>query len=205
MVDETNQGDLEGELDGAVILGVADHSGVDAAPGKVERFTGWRTPRQLWEPLDQAVGGFAVDAAADADNHLVADWFGPGSPIGEDALSIDEWPNPAWCNPPYGRGLTKWLDKFNQQASLGVNIIALLPAYVERKWWHEKIIIPGADVIFLVGRVAFEKPGSLVRSQPRDPSALVIYGPTSAGRVGWLDWRKREVASDESGDRDSQS
>lgn len=168
----------------------------------VKTFTAWRTPAALWQPLDQAVGGFAVDAAADASNHIVPDWYGPGSTIGEDALSLPEWMNPAWCNPPYGRGLEKWLDKFIEQGRMGVNVVALLPAYVDRLWWHEKVVKVGADIIFLVGRVPFERvdeEGNVVTgSQPRDPSALVIYGPTASGRTGWLDWRKKKEENEPS-------
>lgn len=156
-------------------------------------YTSWRTPRRLFDPLSKSVR-FEVDAAADLDNHLVVPWYGPDSPLGEDALQIDSWLSPAWCNPPYGKGLGAWLDKFIEQAELGNSVVALLPAYVERLWWHEKVVKAGADIIFLVGRVAFER-GDLVEgakqpNQPRDPSALVLYGPTSTGRVGWLVWKK---------------
>ena len=167
--------------------------------------TSWRTPRVLFDRLDSALGGFSVDAAADETNHLVSSWYGPGSVLGEDALAVDEWLNPAWCNPPYGKGLGRWLDKFLEQGARGVGIVSLLPAYVERKWWHEKVVRPGADIIFLVGRVQFDRladDGTVVPgTQPRDPSALVIYGPSANGRVGWLDW-KREKNAQVSSDRD---
>ena len=165
-------------------------------------YTAWETPRELFDHLNSAVGGFAVDAAADQANRLVSDWYGPGSPLGEDALEVEEWLSPAWCNPPYGRGLTKWLEKFNQQGQLGVHVVALLPAYVERVWWKTRVVDTGADIIFLTGRVSFVRGDGQPASSPRDPSALVIFGPSSSGRVGWLDWRKRpsnvnkEVASD---------
>lgn len=159
-------------------------------------YTSWRTPARLFKPLDVAVGGFAVDAAADESNHLTPEWYGPGSVLGEDALDVYEWLNPAWCNPPYGKGMDKWLDKFIEQAQLGVNIVTLLPAYTGTLWWHEKVVKAGADIIFLVGRVQHERVGEdgyvVVGTQPRHDSALVIYGPTATGRTGWLDWRKND-------------
>jgi hypothetical protein len=189
--------------------------------------------------LDTAVGGFAVDAAADQYNHLCETWYGPGSEH-EDALAVKTWASPAWCNPPYTRdGITDWLKKFREQGYAGVNVVALIPASVETEWWYEHVAAAvesgAADLIFLKGRVMFQRPcshcdgsgtcrmvleglghccdiegdlcevcggkGSVSRGAPRFPSAIVIYGPTAMGKVGWLDWRKRaEVSSD--GDAD---
>lgn len=195
----------------------------------MKTFTEWQTPKALFKHLDTAAGGFAVDAAANKQNALIERYYGPGSPLGEDALAIPEWLSPAWCNPPYGKGITKWVDKFLEQGQLGVSTVALLPAYTDRHWWYEKIVQPGADIIFLVGRVQFERPckacsgtgksmfastpptpaegscaacnatGSVPGTQPYNASAIVVFGPTAAGRTGWLDWRKKlnaEVAGD---------
>ena len=78
--------------------------------------------------------------------------------------------------------------------------MALLPAYVERKWWKEKVVDPKADIIFLVGRVAFERPneaGQIVPGlAPRDPSAIVIFGPTATGLVGWYEWKRKKETND---------
>lgn len=174
------------------------------------KFTGWRTPKELFRQLNYASGGFAVDAAADNQNHLTDLWYGSGG-IAEDALAVDKWLSPAWCNPPYGKELQPFLDKILQQHEQGGTIVALLPAYTERQWWFDKVV-PYADILFLVGRVAFYRPcltclGTGVeegsdcgqcsasgidpkRSQPRDASAICIYAPDSNGKVGWLDWMK---------------
>jgi phage N-6-adenine-methyltransferase len=185
-------------------------------------FTGWRTPRELFEPIALSVGGFAIDAAADSGNTLLPRWYGPGSELGEDALAEEEWLSPAFCNPPYGKGIEVWLRKFQEQARKGVSVVALLPARVETRWWYE-LVVPFADILFLVGRVPFERAcekcglasaalkgdgtggdASLVcadcaftvpnptpyHTQPDHASAVVIYSPQSAGRVGWLDWKK---------------
>lgn len=173
-----------------------------------ETFTGWRTPKRLFNKLDRSIGGFAVDAAADSTNHLVPAWYGEGG-VYPDALLVERWLSPAWCNPPYGKGLQSYLDKILEQLEMGCTIMALLPAYTERKWWFEKVV-PYADILFLVGRVPFERPcagcggtgraeesecGSCnatgvdnKKSQPRDPSAICIFTPGATGRVGWLEW-----------------
>ena len=133
--------------------------------------------------------GFAVDAAADHTNHLCPSWYGPGG-VYEDALSVPEWLSPAFCNPPYGKGIDKWLEKFIEQTSLGVTTVALLPARTESRWWAEGII-GKAEIIFLTGRVPFWKPGLDKPSQPDHPSAVCIYSPLGpSAQPRWLDWRR---------------
>lgn len=104
--------------------------------------------------------GFKVDAAADSANHLVDQWYGPGSSLGEDALAVPKWLSPAWCNPPYGKGIEAWLDKFVEQAELGNQVVALLPARVETQWWRKYVVDSKADILFLIGRVPFGRPCS---------------------------------------------
>lgn len=154
-----------------------------------ETFTGWRTPSILFEYLNKAVG-FNVDAAADASNHLLPNWYGPDSPLETDALAVENWLSPAYCNPPYGKGLDKWLKKFVEQQKLGNTVVALLPANTEVGWWY-KFVVPYADILFLVGRVPFEGHPDGKKTQPDHASAIVMYSPFSTGRVDWLDWKTR--------------
>lgn len=151
--------------------------------------TDWQTPRGFFDHLD-SVCHFAVDAAANESNHLLPSWYGPNSPLGEDALTVPKWLSPAWCNPPYGSGIEKWLDKFVEQRGLGNIIVALLPARVETRWWYEKVINQRVDVMMLVGRVPFEHPTLKKKTQPDHASALLIYGPENTGRVTWVDWKR---------------
>lgn len=158
-----------------------------------EKRTDWRTPRELFDLINSSINdgeGCAVDAAADSSNHLVPDWYGPGSVLGEDALAIPVWASPAWCNPPYDRDIKKWLHKFIQQQAIGKTIIALLPAKTDTNWWHD-MVVPYADTLFLKGRVAFEPADdALTDFNPKFASALCIYHSAHQPTVKWLDWRK---------------
>jgi phage N-6-adenine-methyltransferase len=150
----------------------------------------WQTPPLLFNALHYTCN-FKVDAAASGENHLVEDWYGPGSPLGEDALAVEKWLSPAWCNPPYGKGIERWLDKFIEESTIHHGkVVALLPARVETRWWYEKVV-PWCDIIFLVGRVPFLLPGREKPSQPDHASALCIYEPTSSGKVSWIDWKAK--------------
>lgn len=154
--------------------------------------TNWQTPRSLFDKLEHTVGRFAVDAAASSDTRLCDLYYGPGSPLGEDALEVEKWLSPAWCNPPYGRGITQWIDKFIQQATLGVTTVALLPARVDARWWY-KGVVENAGILFLVGRVPFVDPARQKPSQPDHASAVCLFEPgfESAGKCSWLEWRKK--------------
>lgn len=171
-------------------------------------YTEWQTPRDLFNWLNLTCE-FKVDAAANGENHLLPDWYGPGSVLGEDALAVERWLSPAFCNPPYGRGIETWLDKFIEQERLGSTVVALLPANVETRWWYEKVVNAGADIFFLVGRVPYLRPDRVRVSQPDHPTAVVMYQPQMCNRIGWLDWKEKitnvrltqEVVSNEGLDR----
>ena len=151
--------------------------------------TDWQTPRELYELLDRLVGGFVLDAAADTNNHLHPKWYGPGSNLSTDAHNVPVWLSPAFCNPPYGRGIEKWLGKFIEQAKLGNTVMALLPARTETRWWYD-YVVPNSSIYFLVGRVPFIDPVRTKSSQPDHGSAVCKFGPnTRDGLVAWLDWR----------------
>lgn len=156
--------------------------------------TNWKTPRILYDELDRSVGGFLCDAAADHGNSLHGSFYGPGSAIGEDALVIERWLSPAFCNPPYGKGIEKWLMKFIEQAKLGVTTVALLPARVETRWWYDYVVAM-ASIVFLVGRVPFIDVSRTKPTQPDHGSAVCLFEPElHGGNVCWLDWKARITA-----------
>ena len=151
--------------------------------------TDWGTPKVLFDPLNELLQ-FKVDAAADSSNHLLPEWYGPGSLLGEDALDVPIWLSPAWCNPPYGRGIERWLKKFIEQKELGNRVVALVPARTEVRWWYD-YVVPEANIIFLVGRVPFVDPARTKPTQPDHGSALLTYEPGSGQNITWIDWKAR--------------
>lgn len=126
----------------------------------------WETPDWLFHEWD-AKYHFILDAAADATNHKVDRWFGPG---GEhpNALTVD-WPlneGNIWLNPPYSKGLQS---KFVRKARMEVrqkpfNVVCLLPARTDTKLFHDVILPHAKKVQFLRGRIQFISPmGPLLR------------------------------------------
>ena len=72
-----------------------------------------------------------------------------------------------FCNPPYGPGLSKWLER-GLEANLAV---FLIPARTDTRWFHE-IVMPNAkEIRFIKGRLKF---GDAVNGAPF-PSMIVVF------------------------------
>ncbi|WP_205408899.1 DNA N-6-adenine-methyltransferase [Listeria goaensis] len=103
----------------------------------------WETPPALFDELNREFQ-FTLDAAADANNHKCDVWFSEEN----DALN-QKWRGSVFCNPPYEKELSKFIEK----------------AYVESKQDYNKQVVllipvfPYAEIRFLKGRVKFELKG----------------------------------------------
>lgn len=93
----------------------------------------WRTLRTLYARL--IAGRF--DTSDRHDGHF-------------DALIV-RWPEPWFCNPPYGRALPQWT-RIMSTSGRGV---ALLPARTDTAWFHD-FVLPFARLEFLRGRLHFD-------------------------------------------------
>lgn len=77
-----------------------------------------------------------------------------------------------YVNPPYGRGIERWLARCADAGAAGAELIALVPARTDAKWWQSHVTT--ADVVcFWRGRLRFVGAPS---SAPF-PSALAYWGP----------------------------
>ena len=80
-----------------------------------------------------------------------------------------EWVGVCWCNPPYGRGIGKWMKKAAEASAI---VVCLVPARTDTKWFHEWVL-NRAEIRFIRGRLHFN--GS--KNSAPFPSMLVIYRP----------------------------
>src|SRR5688572_1829312 len=126
----------------------------------------WATPWDLFRPLAEEFR-FDVDVCAVPENAKCERFFSPD----EDGLS-KRWEGVCWCNPPYGRGIGKWVQKAAESAGEGATVVCLLPARTDTRWWHDFVMKEG-EVRFLRGRVKF---GDSKNSAPF-PSAVVVFRP----------------------------
>ncbi|MGI0129936.1 MAG: hypothetical protein ACREEC_07290, partial [Thermoplasmata archaeon] len=68
-----------------------------------------------------------------------------------DAL-VDDWPEPWYCNPPYGRALRDWLPRMIGRG------VALLPVRTDTRWFHV-YVQDRARIEFLRGRLRYDGTG----------------------------------------------
>lgn len=130
----------------------------------------WETPPALFAELNEQFGPFDLDVAASPKNALTQDFF----TVETDALTRP-WHGTAYCNPPYGRVIGKWVAKAKHEAIAGhAAVVMLLPARTDTAWWHEHVIAGGAEVQFVRGRIYFRIDGQPVGPAPF-PSAIVVF------------------------------
>lgn len=123
----------------------------------------WETPQDIFDKLSEEFGGFDLDVCATPENAKCPRFYTKE----QDGLS-QEWSGKCWMNPPYGREISKWVEKAAQsKADL---VVCLLPARTDTKWFHNWCI-PKGEVRFLPGRLKF---GCSKNSAPF-PSMIVIF------------------------------
>jgi hypothetical protein len=158
----------------------------------------WETPPELFDTLWEEFGGFDCDPCCHVTDYTARRVLTAGSTrgalvytaqpeegaSGTDGLNLP-WDGQVYMNPPYGRGISAWVQKavgevMKGNASL---VVALLPARTDTKWWQEFVcshVVPYGrchchglvdEVRFLPGRLRFV---GAPASAPF-PSAIVVW------------------------------
>lgn len=129
----------------------------------------WSTPQAFFDSLN-AEFGFNLDVCALPENTKCSRFYSPA----DDGLS-QPWKGTCWCNPPYGREISKWVRKAHESAQDGATVVCLLPARTDTAWWHD-YVAKAADIRFIRGRLKF---GNATHNAPF-PSAVVVFRPGAA-------------------------
>lgn len=124
----------------------------------------WATPQWLFDELDREFH-FTLDVCASEENAKCKNFF---SKV-QDGLQ-QEWTGTIWCNPPYGRQITKWVEKASQTAENGHTAVMLIPARTDTAWFHD-YCYGKAELRFVRGRVKF---GGAKYNAPF-PSLIVVF------------------------------
>ena len=124
----------------------------------------WESPQYLFDGLN-AEFGFDRDLCATPENAKCREFFTPD----DDAL-VQRWEGVCWMNPPYGRGIERWMKKAFESAQAGATVVCLIPARTDTKWWHD-YVMKADEIRFLRGRLKF---GNSKNSAPF-PSAVVVF------------------------------
>ena len=123
----------------------------------------WETPQDFFDSLNKKFN-FLLDVAADESNHKCQRYFD------ETANGLQQpWTERNWMNPPYGRKISEWCRKADEEAQKGNLTVALLPARTDTKWYHD--YCAKWHVCFVKGRIHFSGGGSAPF-----PNMIVFFG-----------------------------
>jgi len=120
----------------------------------------WYTPKSVFDALGV---GFDLDVCSPG---LDKTWV-PAEyafTIEDDGLT-SPWAGFVWCNPPYGKGIDKWISRMAEHD----NGIALLPARPDTAWFYE-MSETACLVKFVRGRIRFH-PGDKHAPNTGSPGA----------------------------------
>jgi len=123
----------------------------------------WATPQDFFDKLNKEFH-FNVDVCATDENAKCKKYC----TILKDGLKYDWNKQNVWCNPPYGRDISKWVKKASE--TTGGVVVMLLPARTDTKYFHD-YIYGKAEIRFIKGRLKF---GDGKNSAPF-PSMIVVF------------------------------
>lgn len=133
----------------------------------------WSTPQDFFDELDKEFH-FDLDPCADENNHKCETYFTKE----QNGLKHSWGGYTVFCNPPYGKEISKWVQYAYEQSRLpNTTVVMLIAARTDTRYFHE-YIYEKAEIRFIKGRLKF---GGSTTSAPF-PSMVVIF------RSGdWLD------------------
>ena len=126
----------------------------------------WATAQDFYDKLDSEFH-FTLDPCADKNNHKCKKYY-----TKEDDGLLQDWGGETvFCNPPYGRQISKWVEKcFNESRKDKTIVVMLIPARTDTKYFHQ-YIYNKAELRFVKGRLKF---GDSKANAPF-PSMVVIF------------------------------
>ena len=125
----------------------------------------WETPDFLFKALDNEFN-FNLDPCSDGVNAKCKSFFTKA----EDGLT-KEWEGSIFMNPPYGRGIEKWMEKALNSSKAGALVCCLVPARTDTRWWHNYAM--KGEVRLLSKRLTFKG----ANNKAPFPCAIVIFKP----------------------------
>lgn len=128
----------------------------------------WYTPQDFYDKLNKEFS-FNLDPCSTHDNAKCDKHF----TVEEDGLKQDWGGHVVFMNPPYGREISKWVEKaYNESLKPNTTVVCLIPARTDTAYYHDYIFGKAKDVRFIRGRLKF---GGCKNAAPF-PSAVVVFG-----------------------------
>ena len=157
------------------------------ASGALAQRADYETPHYIFERIGYATNRtFVLDAAATASNAKCEHFISP-----QDNALICDWrdfhPGPldgaVFCNPPYGRQLPRWVQRF-RHASLewGMDVAALLPGNAADTNWFRLAMMSAQLFWFFKRRINFELSG-IPQTKPAVNNVLFVWKSTRFNNI----------------------
>jgi hypothetical protein len=89
---------------------------------------------------------------------------------------LKAWRGRVWCNPPYGKETSLWLEK----CSLHKDAIALIFARTDTKMFFQYVWSTAKAILFIKGRVKFHKADGTEGGTSGAPSVLIAFNNNNA-------------------------
>ena len=123
-------------------------------------------PPDFFKELDEEFN-FDLDPCSDDENHKCDLYYTKA----DDGLSKSWQGHRVFVNPPYGREISKWVEKsFYEGHKDNTIVVMLIPARTDTKYFHD-FILHRAEIRFIKGRLKF---GDGMDNAPF-PSMVVIF------------------------------
>lgn len=125
----------------------------------------WATPKAFFAALD-AEFHFDLDPCATPENAKCKNFY----TIEDDGLTKKWGGSRVFCNPPYGREISKWVKKAYEESRYCEVVVMLIPARTDTSYFHQWIYHK-AEIRFVRGRLHFNES----KQGAPFPSMVVIY------------------------------
>lgn len=152
--------------------------------GRTDYATPWWFVRAVCERF--GIDAFALDICATGPTSKGLDYLGPDHALRghRDAHRHYwvRWRNTcAWMNPPYGRGIDRWVHLAARVASEGLHVVALLPGNAwDASWWGRYVlgqhVATAHEIHPILGRIHFELDG-VPQTSPANGNVIVVWRP----------------------------
>lgn len=128
----------------------------------------WDTPQDFYDKLNKEFG-FNLDPCSTHDNAKCEKHFTQE----EDGLLQDWRGHTVFMNPPYGRDISRWVQKaYEESKKPNTTVVCLIPARTDTSYWHDYIFGKAKDIRFIRGRLKFGKS----KNAAPFPSAVIVFG-----------------------------
>ena len=129
------------------------------------------TPQDFFDKLNEefhfTLGAAATDKSAKCRSYYTPETDGLNNPWSQSGGAV-------FCNPPYGRELSKWVRKAYKEAKSGTTIVLLIPSRTDTTYFHD-YIYGKAEIRFRRGRLRFTDETGKPYDPAPFPSMVVIY------------------------------